>query len=69
MSRRETWADRLTRRLLPYLGPPPLGPYDEPEQKPVATRSCPMCGHPMGEHRIERPGGNASSRLHCPVSG
>jgi len=55
--------ERLNARLMPYLGPPPLGPYDE---EPVPTRpaACPLCGAPMSEHVIDRSG--ERTQLHCP---
>lgn len=53
--------DRLNRRLLPVLGPPPLGPYDE--EPPVAP-GCPMCGEPMVAHVIDRSG--ARTQVRCP---
>jgi hypothetical protein len=43
----------LNNKLFPYIGPPTLGPYDEESTEPVSDRSCPICGHPMGEHRKE----------------
>lgn len=55
--------ERLNARLLPYIGPPPLGPYDE---EPVAARpaSCPLCGALMSEHDIDRSG--ERTQLYCP---
>lgn len=54
--------ERLNARLLPYIGPPPLGPYDEaPAPKPTA---CPLCGAPMAEHAVDRSG--ERTMLHCP---
>jgi len=46
----------LNMKLLPWLGPPPLGPYDRPELDPpdaVAHKPCPICGRMMSEHRVE----------------
>ncbi|GLU87972.1 hypothetical protein Agsp01_02270 [Agromyces sp. NBRC 114283] len=56
--------DKLNAKLLPYIGPPPLGPYDE---EPVAERppACPLCGKPMSEHDIDRSG--ERTQLHCPT--
>jgi len=56
---------RLNRALVPYLGPPQLGPYDEPEQPAVATRACPMCHRPMEEHTFDRAPGRPTY-LECP---
>lgn len=55
--------ERLNARLLPYIGPPPLGPYDE---EPVAARpaACPLCGAPMSEHDIDR--SFERTQLRCP---
>lgn len=56
--------NRLNRRLFPYIGPPPLGPYDEaPRPDPVAA-SCPLCGNPMREHEYDR--SNGPTKLYCP---
>lgn len=59
--------NRLNRRLFPYLGPPPLGPYDQPEPPARATRACPLCGAPMADHEIDRSGGaNRPTKFYCP---
>ncbi|WP_350348255.1 hypothetical protein ABIQ69_16725 [Agromyces sp. G08B096] len=55
--------DRLNAKLLPWIGPPPLGPYDEPAQ-PAAAPGCPLCGKPMSEHVIDRTA--PRTQLHCP---
>lgn len=55
----------LDGRLLPWLGPPPLGPYDEPEPPAVADRGCPMCGRPMSEHEYGQVGQRVTVR--CPA--
>ena len=61
--------NRLNARLFPYLGPPPLGPYDQPELPASSGRACPLCGAPMSEHEIDRPGGqSAPTRLYCPTA-
>lgn len=56
--------DRLNAKLLPYIGPPPLGPYDE-EPKPATAPTCPLCGAAMSAHDIDRSG--ERTQLHCPV--
>lgn len=61
------WFDRLNRALVPYLGPPRLGPYDEPAQPAVATRACPMCHRPMSEHNFDRAPGRPTY-LECPTT-
>jgi hypothetical protein len=56
----------LNSRLLPFIGPPPLGPYDD--EVPVAERPvarCPLCGAPMTEHAIDRSG--ERTQLRCPL--
>ena len=60
------WFDRLNRALVPYLGPPKLGPYDEPELPAVATRECPMCHHPLSEHSFDRAPGRPTY-MECPA--
>jgi hypothetical protein len=50
----------INRTLLPWLGPPPLGPYPEVTQDEVqAARTsavCPICGELMSRHEIDRSG-------------
>ncbi|MCS5733993.1 hypothetical protein [Herbiconiux daphne] len=58
--------DRLNRRLLPWIGPPPLGPYDVEVPTPPAARVCPLCGRPMDEHEIDRSG--ERTQLYCPTA-
>ena len=59
--------NRLNRRLFPYLGPPPLGPYDQPEPAPASVRACPLCGAPMSEHEFDRSGEQTrATRMYCP---
>ena len=55
--------ERMNARLLPWIGPPPLGPYDE-EPVPVRPPECPLCGAPMSQHDIDRSG--ERTQLHCP---
>lgn len=54
---------RLTARLFPVLGPPPLGPFDEEH---ATVKPCPLCGAAMDAHEIERTPGRPT-RLHCPA--
>lgn len=63
--RKLTWADRLNRLLVPYIGPPPLGPYDQPPLPPASESACPMCGMVMSAHEVERRDGRPT-KLHCP---
>jgi hypothetical protein len=54
----------LDSRLLPILGPPPIGPFDEADAPTPAIAVCPLCGIRMSLHRVEREGAHAY--LHCP---
>lgn len=56
------WANA---KMLPYIGPPPLGPYGEEPLPPTSGSNCPLCGHLMSEHEIDRTG--PRTQLHCPV--
>jgi hypothetical protein len=64
MTARVPWWDRLNNRLRPYIGPPPLGPYDQAPE--VHVKPCPLCGAAMAghgfEHRVGKP-----TLMHCPV--
>lgn len=57
---------RLNRKLFPWIGPPPLGPYNQPEPAPAAERACPLCGMAMSEHTKGDNGGR--TMLYCPTS-
>lgn len=50
----------LNRTLLPWIGPPPLGPYtDVPEAAVLAEKAqsvCPICGALMSLHEVDRSG-------------
>jgi len=65
MSAREPWWDRLNSRLFPYLGPPPLGPYET--EAAVHSDGCPLCGLSLIEHEIERRPGRPT-QMHCPAA-
>jgi hypothetical protein len=57
----------LNRRLLPILGPPPVGANGS-DLLPTAAAPvtvCPVCQRPIAEHDIDRSG--ERTRLHCPV--
>jgi hypothetical protein len=60
------WWDRLNGMLMPYIGPPPLGPYNEAPLPAAGSRPCPLCGKPMDRHEIERGEGRVPTRIHCP---
>lgn len=64
--RRKTWADRLNALLVPYIGPPPLGPYNEAPLPSTQAAPCPMCGVPMAAHEVERREGRPT-KIHCPA--
>lgn len=66
MTRKKTGSfyQRFNARLFPWIGPPPLGPYDQPEQEVPAGQACPLCGQPMSEHVIDRSG--PRTQLYCP---
>lgn len=55
--------NRLNARLLPYIGPPPLGPYDD-APAPSRPPACPLCGVAMAEHEIDR--SFERTQLRCP---
>lgn len=67
MNEKLSWVDRLNRALFPYLGPPELGPYDEPPLPPTGPKGCPICGARMDAHVIERSEGRTATRIICPV--
>ena len=67
MAQRMNWVNRLNRALFPWIGPPPLGPYGEPELPPTADQACPLCTQPMSGHVIEEREGRPT-KLHCPVT-
>jgi hypothetical protein len=60
------WWDRLNRRLLPYIGPPPLGPYNEEPLTSTHAKPCPICGKPMADHDVERRA-DRPTQLYCPA--
>ncbi len=61
------WWDRLNRMLMPYIGPPALGPYDQAPLPPTGPKPCPLCGAPMSEHEIERAAHPTPTRIICPT--
>lgn len=54
----------LNGKLRPYIGPPPLGPYDEEPLPSIAEAPCPVCGQSMALHEIDRSG--ERTQLYCP---
>jgi hypothetical protein len=67
MTRSVPWWDRLNRALFPYIGPPPLGPFNEEPLPSTVAKPCPICGRPMSDHEIERRDGRPT-QIHCPGS-
>ncbi len=58
------WYAYVNARLIRAAGPASVGPYDT-EPEPVRTeRACPLCGHPMSAHTVDRSG--PKPLLHCP---
>ena len=58
--------NRLNRTLFPFLGPPPLGPYDQPAPVPARENACPLCGSAMSSH--EKGFSDGRTILHCPTA-
>jgi len=56
--------NRMNRRLFPWIGPPPLGPYDQAAPEPARERGCPLCGAPMAQHTRGQSEGR--TLLRCP---
>ncbi len=58
------FVDWMNHRLVGSIGPPDLGPYGEEVQR-VAGALCPVCGHPMADHTIDR--STPNTLLNCPA--
>lgn len=56
--------DWLNRKLLPVMGPPPLGPWEASDGQEVGV--CPVCGHELREHTLDSSTDNPV--LSCPVA-
>lgn len=58
----------INRRLLPILGPPPVGANgtDLLPVTAVPVTGCPVCNQPIAEHDIDRSG--ERTQLHCPIA-
>lgn len=54
-------AEWLDGKLVPALGPPPLGPYGA---EPPHSTTCPLCGEALARHVTEKAEGHVF--LHCP---
>ena len=55
--------DWLDRKLLPVIGPPPLGPWEASDRQEVHV--CPVCGHELREHTLSS---TDNPVLNCPVA-
>jgi hypothetical protein len=66
--KRDPWSMRLNRTLWPVFGPAQLGAgHPEAPYSPPADPSCPICGQPMAEHRVERTADQShATRIYCP---
>lgn len=57
---RGKWTAWINRTLLPWIGPPPMGPYPVIVEAEVAERKahsvCPICGALMSLHEVDRSG-------------
>jgi hypothetical protein len=62
------WWDRINGALLPYIGPPELGPFGQAPLPPTGPKACPLCGNAMADHEIERGEGRTATRIHCPAA-
>lgn len=59
-------AQWLDDKLIPRMGGAEVGPYDEESEESIrAHDACPLCGHPMREHQIDR--SHANAVLICPA--
>ncbi|MDJ0324935.1 hypothetical protein QMG61_14315 [Cryobacterium sp. PH31-AA6] len=60
---------RLNRTLLPWIGPPPLGPYTTvtatEEAAAKSEARCPICSELMSLHEIDRSG--ERTQVHHPT--
>lgn len=61
------WYAYINSRLISLAGPASVGPYEAtppPSAAERAERACPLCGHAMNEHEIDRSG--PKPLMHCP---
>ena len=62
--------NRLNRIFFHFTGPAQVGigvGRTEAEYVPPADPTCPICGKPMADHRVERGTATVPTRVHCPV--
>ncbi len=54
------WTDWVNKKLFPWIGPPPLGPYNvvpaDEAKAAQAAATCPICGELMSIHEVDRSG-------------
>lgn len=61
------WYAYLNSKLISFAGPASVGPYEAtppPTAAERAERACPLCGHAMTAHTIDRSG--PKPLMHCP---
>jgi len=72
-ARRGNWAAWINRTLLPWIGPPPVGPYPVIVEAEVEERKkaavCPICGQLMSRHEVDRTGERTQIRHPRPAEG
>ncbi len=57
--------DRVDRTLSPVFESPQSAPEDPEDRSQLGEKPCPICGHPMFEHRIDESTPNVL--LECPT--
>lgn len=67
-ARQTGFVSRLNRMLFPWIGPPPLGPYDTAPERDRTAAPCPLCGLPMADHEFDRSVPDRPTRFYCPDS-
>ena len=63
---KDRWWDKLNGALIPYLGPPKLGPFDQAPLPDARLKPCPLCGAPMAQHDLQR-SADRPTYLRCPA--
>ena len=57
--------ERVDRTLSPAVESPQVAPEDPDDRSQLGEKPCPICGHPMFEHRIDESTSNVL--LECPT--
>jgi hypothetical protein len=57
--------DRVDRTLSPAFASPEMAPEDPDDRSQLGEKPCPVCGHPMFEHRVDESTSNVL--LECPT--